>query len=226
MKPCVVNVANGGGYPAGQDRLDNSLKNVGYLGARSYWRDSLPPGAPTHHDVPYAFKTHALLHAERTLGVNMLIWADASMVAVNDISPIMLHAAKQGVCLWRAGWTVGQWTSDAALPKLGIGREDAMKVPLLVGGLMAIDLTHPKGRKFLDQWHAFATDGVSFRGPWNNKGNGASTDNRVLGHRHDMPSISVIAQRLSIVPVDCPKWFAYDMGGPPPGEPIFLARGL
>lgn len=229
MSVCVVNVSCGRpGYTQGQTRLNASLDQHGYKGERMYWGDAcakkLPPGSPSHESVPYAFKLHALKAAEEA-GHTTLLWADSSMWLTGAIDPIVAHAKQYGVAAWNGGWSVGQWTSDRALTKLEISRDAAMLLPLVVGGLVCINTEHAKGKQLLDEWFRFATDGVSFIGAWDNVGGKVSADSRVLGHRHDMPSLSVIANRLDVELLKCPKWFSYDSDTPDP-QSIFLARGI
>lgn len=224
MNVCITNVAVGGWYLKGQDRLRKSLSDVGYQG-RGLWFDKTPANRPPHSHTPYAFKLGALVQAA-SAGYEVVMWADASMWATQPVEPIFEHARQHGAALWRAGWSVGEWTSDAALPKLGMSRDEAMKIPLLVGGLVAICLSHPSGRQLLSLWSDFSNDRVSFKGPWSNEKKQASKDPRVLGHRHDMPSLSVLGHRLEIPPIDPPKWFAYATDAPAPPEATFLARGM
>jgi hypothetical protein len=55
----------------------------------------------------------------------------------------------------------------------------------------------PKCQQFVFDYQARAIDGT-FKGPWDNSGNKASSDPRVLGHRHDQTAASVIATRCGM----------------------------
>ncbi len=65
MSRAVVNVAFGGPFLAGQDRLIASLDEHAPSVSRVFYRDTLPPGSPSHKEKPYAFKTSSLLDAKR-----------------------------------------------------------------------------------------------------------------------------------------------------------------
>jgi hypothetical protein len=61
-------------------------------------------------------------------------------------------------------------------------------------GCIGLDFRNIQANDFLDQWHSYATDGVSFLGP-HGKDPRASKDPYFSGSRHDIPSASVIAHR-------------------------------
>jgi hypothetical protein len=92
---------------------------------------------------------------------------------------------------------VGNWTSDAALPLLGITREQSFKIPKLATHSLGLDLKTNIARDFLSQWMDAANNG-SFRGAWTNNNHEVSQDPRVCGHRHDLSAASVIADRLGM----------------------------
>ena len=208
IKHCVVNVAVGPGHVRGQQRLMESLRVQKYRGDFISWTDAYPPGSPTHAQTPYAFKFFALKEAVRR-GYDVICWLDASFWAVADPMIVFREISRQGYALWLSGWTVGNWCKDSALPALGVTREEALKIPLVMGGAVGIDMNNPLGRSLLDQMLRYAQDGISFPGPWDNKERKASSDPRVYGHRHDMPALSVAAHRLGMNIFSCPHLVAY-----------------
>lgn len=218
MRTCIVNYASGTGHCMGQRRLVASLEKHGYTGDLLLYGDehgnSLPPGCPKHSEVPYAFKTYGMVEAVRR-GATLPMWMDASMWITSRLDPILDYAREHGAASWLCGFSVADWTHDTGLARMGITREQARSIPLIVGGLVAISTEHPAGRELLDRWHGFASDGESFVGSWNN-------------HRHDMPSLSYLIHKLGIPPIGCPKWFAYDSNPPQKPDPIsiVLARGM
>lgn len=205
----IVNVACGGWYPQGQRRLFTSLVNVGFGGLTAVYHQ-VPDGCPDHQSNPYAFKIHALAQARAAHPeARYLLWADASMYFVRDPSPLFEAATAQGgVAAWLAGWSVGEWCCDRALPILGITREEAFTIPLVQGGLYCVDTLNPTGTKFLAEIARLATQDA-FIGPWDNAGNVASRDPRVKGHRHDMPALSVTLRNLGIKPMADHSLYAY-----------------
>lgn len=225
----MVNVASGQWYSAGQKRLDDSLTAVRYAGGRMYWGDAmpdaLPPGAVPHKQVAYGFKTHAI-EAARVAGHKSILWLDASMWAIKSIDPIFAHADKHGAAVWYCdGFMVGQWCADSALASLGLSREEAMSIRLITGGIVCLSMEHRAGRMILEQWLRYSEDGVSFLGPWDNAGQAASKDPRVLGHRHDMPALSVLVERAGVQPMVPPHWFSYWAETLDPSV-LVVARGM
>jgi hypothetical protein len=196
MRTAIATVGVGASYPRGVARLLESLNTVGYAGDRHYWTDKLPAGSPPHLDTPYAFKLHALRPLARDGNYDVIFWLDASMWCLRDITPIFEHALEHGATVWRCGFSVADWCDPAPLARLQLNREEAAKIPLVAGGIVAIAPKHPLGAALLEGWWQYATDGVSFKGPWTT-------------HRHDMPSLSTLVHRLGIEPVNCPKWWAY-----------------
>lgn len=211
MTTAIVSVGIGASYPKGVARLVESLKTIGYAGTIKTWTTEYPANSPTHQQVPYAFKLFAM---REVANHDVVFWLDASMWAIRDLTPIFNHAMIHGAAVWRAGFSVADWCDPAPMAKLGLNREGAKAIPLVCGGIVAIATKHENGKSLLDQWYGYATDGVSFIGPW-------------ATHRHDMPSLSTLVYRLGIEPINCPKWFAYDYDNvTPKEETIVLARGM
>jgi len=178
------------------------LRNGGDVALLVY-KGGVPMGCPTPEDAPYASKVYAM-QAAADAGFTSVLWADASVVAVRPLLPIWELMEGTGYWLasapWLNGrplWVAGEWISDAALPLLNVTREESFGIPKLATHSLGLDLEKEVARSFLSQWMEAANNG-SFYGPWDNAGGAASSDPRVLGHRHDLSAASVIAHRLGM----------------------------
>ncbi len=220
-KRCIINVACGAWYPAGQERLKASLKLVGNTADLLFWRNQLPPDSPAHEDTPYAFKPAAFV-AARNQGYEQILWADASFWAIRPFDAIWDELAEVGHVFPPEAFSVGTWCTDAALKSMGLTREEAWQIDLVKAGFMGFDLTHERSRRFLDQWYHYSRDGVTFKGPW--KRDGLDTDNpKVLGHRHDLTAASVVAWRLGMERSES-NLISCHWENPPDGV-LFMYRG-
>lgn len=224
MKRVIVNVAVGPGHERGSRRLTETVKQFSPDVHVMSWQGKYPPGSPPHAEMPYAFKIHAL-EAAAAKGHRRLLWLDASMYAIKPIDYMFDCADKDGAAVWQSGWMVGQWTTDAALVRLGLSRDEAMGTLLCSGGVVSINLDTEVGSTLLRRWGEYARDGISFQGKWNNKGHTCSQDPRCLGHRHDMPSLSLISRDLGLKP----RLFGdgWDYFTPTPSSTTYiLAQGM
>lgn len=220
---CVVSFADRQPYIRLQDRLVATFKAKGYTGDFQMYRstDQLPEGCPQHihgeRAVPYAFKAYALRQAWEN-GYDMALWADSSIYAIRNPQEAFDCIAKDGYWLLNCGFCTGQWCSDAALVTLDVTREDLFSPqgdqpnwPHLMASTMGLDFRKHNchAQAFLQQYFAFANDGVTFRGipldspiaiqkTWGNAGDEMSADVRVRGHRHDQTAASVIAWKLGM----------------------------
>jgi hypothetical protein len=171
----------------------------------------LPPGCPEHLDIPYAFKAYAL-RAMWDKGYSSVLWADSSVTALRSLNPIWEHTERLGY--WFSdnnGWNCGQWTCDAALPLLGITRQDAFDIPHVAATAFALDFSKLGAVKFFDYYWDGVVNGA-FRGPWVNDKGQASADPRVLGHRHDQTVASVAIWRLGMTTTKQPYLFSDGYG--------------
>jgi hypothetical protein len=196
-KQCLINFAKGGWYTAGQERLIQSVREVGFDGDILAFKDEAElPGCPTHQAAPYAFKPYALREARRR-GYEVVLWADASVWAIRPLAPVFEHITKHGHLFFYNGWC-DTWTSDACMKAFGMCRAQLKITPHLMGICMGWDLRTPKCQVFLDRWFAKANDGVSFFGSWTNANHEVSHDEGVKGHRHDQAVASVLAWQLDM----------------------------
>lgn len=207
-KTCVINFAKGSWYPAGQQRLVQSLREVGYKGDILLFRDEAELACPSHSTAPYAFKPYALSHAVRA-GYEIVLWADSSVWAIRNVQPIFDHIEKHGHLFFYNGWC-DTWTSDACMKAFGICRAQLKITPHLMGICMGWDMRRPKCKVFLDRWFEKANDGVSFPGSWTNNNHEVSHDEGVKGHRHDQAVGSILAWQLGMETIIAHEsYFAY-----------------
>ena len=219
-----MNVAMGKWYPRGQKRLRDSLDAVGYSGGWSPWLD-LPPESPSHSDVPYGFKLYALRHAARNH--DMLLYADASVWFVRPPDAIFDCVERDGYYLSAVPGPhyVGQWSTDRALENLGLTRDEAMTIPMVCGGFLGVDINADAGRMILEWQEEHARIGT-FNGDWTNERGQVSADQRVKGHRHDQPSLSVLAWRENLK-VDGPSgYFVFHAHNKASARTVAFTRGM
>ena len=215
MKRCVINFASGSWFARGQARLKESFLSHGYDGDFLLYDDTSEFDCPPHNEMPYAFKPYMFQKAI-DMGYQQIIWCDAAIFLANDksLGRIYRQLDTNGYMLVLNGWNTGQWCSDAALPLLGITREESFKIPHIMANAMAFDVSSDRSKEFLRQYYEHAKDG-SFRGAWTNEKNQVSNDPRVMGHRHDQTAGSVIAWRLGMTNL-LTHWTTYDPQDPDP----------
>lgn len=191
----ILNLATGN-YIVGQNRLRQTLSGF-YDGDLLFFTEESQFNSPTHKENPYAFKTYAFQHAIN-LGYKKILWLDASIYAIKDITPVWDMIENKGYIMQEAGWNCGQWSNDRSLEYFGIEREYAMKMPMYGNaGLLGLNIEKELPKIFFERWHKASQDGI-FKGAWNNSNNSESNDIRCLGHRHDMSTGSIIANLLGM----------------------------
>jgi hypothetical protein len=176
----------------------------------------MPPGSPSHRDVPYAFKAHAIKQA-LDRGADLILWADSSILPIRSLEPLWQRIEAEGYWISRNGWKNSEWTADSAYPLLGVTREENDQIPHVVATSFGLNLRHETGRRMFERYLELANNGA-FRGPWTN--GPQSVDGRrgpcgpasTRGHRHDQTALSVIAWREGCVLTDPPSVFAYRGG--------------
>lgn len=200
---CVVSSGFGAWYPRGVDRLRASLAETNPGLAAILFRDS-ETHARMHARAAYSFKFDAI-EAARAAGFDSVLWLDASVWAVSDLSPVFELLESRGVYLVEDGWRFGQWCSDAALGVFssvcpgGLSRDRALEIPNLWACMLGVCPGSPAGSAFLREVWGFidARPGV-FNGPANNTDGSASSDPRVLGHRYDQTVCEFVSWRLGL----------------------------
>jgi hypothetical protein len=210
---CIISFATADKqFRRGLDRLRDSARAHGYDGEIVTWPPAtLPEDCPSFSDVPYAFKPFCFQQA-RDGGMEAVLWLDSSCVVIRPLDEIFAAIEEDGYALFRNGaFRVGAWCGDEALARFDMTRDEAMKLPELVGSAIGLRLDHPTGAAFLERWLAEARDGRSFRGvasltggaddfwsvKWNYRGR-VSLDARVRGHRFDQSVAGLVAHRLGM----------------------------
>jgi hypothetical protein len=193
-------------YRAGQKRLQESLGDVPNLMFTEYSQI----GSPTHQDSPYEFKIHAI---ERGFEKdNIVLWADASMYLMGDISRIEKIIQEDGYFIEEAGHYVNDWCNQHTRQYFQLQPEE--NYTMFSAGLLGLDKTSPIAMSFFSQWKASAKAGC-FKGDWSN-------------HRHDMTCGSIIAQRIGLKYQRGGSHMAYIgevFGEPEPGA-VFHLKGI
>jgi hypothetical protein len=176
----IVNFATGQ-YLKGQQRLANSLNGYKKLMLTGYPTIN----SPTHEQSPYEFKINSIESAWNHDPV--VLWVDASMWRVGDLSKIEDLIIKDGYFMTESGHWTGQWTNQFTKNYFKTTDEE-MKVPggmfMFSAGLLGLNRNSPIAVEFLRQWKGSAKAGC-FKGDWKD-------------HRHDMSCGSIIAQRLGM----------------------------
>ncbi len=208
MRECIICVGIGSWYPRGARRMQDTLRNVGYSGDILLWDDDLPPGSPTHHDVPYAFKSYAFEFA-RARGYGPTLWCDASTWFLRHPQTILDRIHQDGYYLWYNPLeTMGEYCADAVLDRFKLDREVAMQVPSTATTVFGLDLQSSTGCEILRRYSIAARDG-SFCVAWDNDLSGppwrpglrrafVSTDCRVRGGRHGQTVLGILAHDMGL----------------------------
>jgi len=198
-------------YARGQQRLSRSLGNIPKLMYTKYEEI----GSPTHQESPYEFKVHAIEKAfEKD---DIVLWVDASMYLVGDLTKIENLIKEDGYFMEEAGHWVGSWTNQFTRDYFKLTPEEA-KVPsgmfMFSAGLLGLNKNSEVAMEFFRQWKESALAGC-FRGHWDN-------------HRHDMSCGSIIAQRLGMKYQRGGKHMSYIGPGysQPEPESVFYLQGI
>lgn len=232
MRRAVVSVGTDH-YQNGLERLEKSVKKFSPEAKFAGW-NALPKEWPTHQDKPYAFKAHAL--ATASYGADLLIWADAAVVAVKPMEPLWERIESEGYWFPLNGWTNYEWTADSAYEDLfpgipiDVARGINKRFPQVVATTFGINIRKPIGMEFLKEYLRLSNTNA-FCGPWTNSNSseaqnwkqdpsrmGPCGPSDVLGHRHDQTAASLIAYRLKMKLEQCPGFFGYN----PPAESVVL----
>lgn len=212
VKRCVVNLATDK-FRYGQRRLAEKMKsrNVPLL----LWGHESELFAPLHSDNPYAFKIYAI-QAAREMGYDQILWVDASVYPVKDITPVFDWLTEKGIFLEEAGHYAGQWCNEDGLKYFGITKDEAMKMPMFSAGFIGLDFNNPISQEFFAEWKEAMLNGV-FKGLWEN-------------HRHDMAAGSIIANKQGLLPLYSKggTFFAYrgEGFGEPKETVVFELQGM
>lgn len=196
MNDCIVNVGFGGWHPTGSARLRRSLIEHGYPGAIQCWTNELPPGSPSHQDVPYGMKVYAMEWA-LTMGFQRVMWLDSSVWCIRYPEYHMQAMARDGYYLVHSGWDCDQWTNDECLAHFGLTREQARDIPMISAGILGLNFGTELAREFFARWKNAMHAGC-FKGAWTNPAYVEGGEMRNRGHRHDQSCASIIAHGMGM----------------------------
>lgn len=222
---CIVSCCYSEGrpdyYKKYADRLEASLEKFHPLTDRMIWRDSWPPGSPSHSQLHYGFKFYALKWAFDK-GYRRAIWLDAGTELLAPMDPVEDKLKRDGYALLTGPDVLGEWISDGALAYLGATRERAMQLKLAGGCLIGLDWANEVAQRFLKRYATLAKetrhfmcyhteqsvkDGV-MRSVLVTDGDNIplSSDPRVKGHRSDEACFSIIMDQLGMTPMTISEW--------------------
>lgn len=192
VKRCVVNVSTERYWP-GQKRLVKSLKtHTPDIDILTFGSEA-EVGAAKHKVNNYSFKPMAMLKAYE-MGYRQILWLDASMNVIKDITGIFDLIDKDGYFFVDSGWPNSRWTNDRALEYFGTNDGE-----MLSSGILGVDLTNPQAYSFFDAWTQAMRDGI-FNGDWSN-------------HRHDQTAASIIAHKMGMKLQEANTFMVYGKEG-------------
>lgn len=194
-------------YKPGQDRLVASLNGTRSMMFSNYQLLN----SPTHQESPYQFKIHAIEKAFEQDPI--VLWCDASMYLVGDLSRIENLIKQTGYFMEEAGHYVKDWCNQQTRQYFHLTPEED-GFTMFAAGLLGLNSESKIAMDYFHQWKAAAKSGC-FKGDWSN-------------HRHDMTCGSIIAQRLGMTYQKGGSHMAYI--GPGYGEPnpeaVFHLQGI
>jgi hypothetical protein len=232
---CVVAIGNH--YPRLAARLIERFNSASPGYQIQAWVNTLPPGAPKgvivggYDYTAYCAKPFALDYA-RQCGATQAILLDAAFFPIRPIKPLVEHVQRNGYYLCRNGFSVGEWSSDAALNKFNVSREQALGIEEISSYCVGLDLSPNSVDPLFLLWWWMKSVGT-FAAPHTNTGHPGrnqgfvSADARVKGHRHDQTALSLIAHDLGMTRLsDRPEFTAYQRGygGAFPNESTVLVN--
>lgn len=194
-KPVVLCEAIGHWYPAGLDRLANSLQWHGYAGDFMLYRNEYPPFCPSHQDNPYAFKIYAIREAIR-MGYKTLLQIDCSFWAIRNPHPIFDIIIDKGIFAFRSGYNCAQTVPDNLLADVGITRDEAEKIPETATGIVGLHIDNPDAKKVFEYWADFCDRGLFIND--RNHNPLESSDPRYLHGRQDQSAFSMALYKAGV----------------------------
>jgi hypothetical protein len=207
---CIVSFGKGHNFTKGLKRLEINVKQK--LNIPFFKFDEYPEGCPVHAASPFAFKFFCINEC-RKKGYDVVFWMDSSVIIKNNMDDIFKLLDTQGYFFIKNWHSVGEYCHDKALDTLNITREESFNIPCVQGTQFGLNFSHNNANQFLNKVLEYSNDGITFPGPYTNKDNIASIDNKVAGHRHDQIAMSVVSLRCGMNnwwPHEEHKWFIHD----------------
>lgn len=224
-KPCVISVGVGGHYEVGVNRLERSLIYQGYAGDMRFWKNEYPTGCPEHGgDGQYNFKPFAF-REQFSNGYKIVIWCDASLWAVNNITPLLDYVNEHGLYFFKSGYSLAETATDKLLSVAGVYREELYDVPEFATGLVGVNIENPKGKEFFTKWEDYRAAGL-FGGNRIHDLND-SQHPKFRFSRQDQSAASMILYKMGITTCGEDRNFqAYKDTGHDPKNVLFFIGGL
>lgn len=225
IKPCVISVGIGGHYRVGVERLERSLIFSGYAGDLRFWKEEYPFGCMVHGGTgQYNFKVHAF-NEQFLVGYKVVIWCDASLWAVNNITPLLDYVNDNGLYFFKSGYSLAETATDKLLEYAGVTREEIMEVSEFATGLVGINIDNPLGKEFFTNWKQYMEDGM-FGGSRVHDLND-SQHPKFRFSRQDQSAASMILYKMGITTAgEGRDYQAYKDTGYNPDKILFFIGGL
>lgn len=152
MRSAIINVSTKKFWP-GQKRLISTLQGKTTADLLMYQHEH-EVGAPLHRNNSHGFKTAAMMKAKYA-GYDLILWLDASMYVIKDLSPIFDQVERDGYFFQDSGWENERWTNESQRKYFGTNKGE-----MISSGVVGINVNHPEGMKFLELWHKAMLDGM------------------------------------------------------------------
>jgi hypothetical protein len=221
---CITSVGCRDRYVPYLDRLEASLRAHAPNIPRLFFRDVWPPQSPTHQENHYAFKVHAM-HSVYWAGFDIGIWLDAACEVIGDLAPIIEVVRSKGYYIAAGDEPLGEWVSDQALDKFQVSRDEAMKLKLCGGAIVAVNFraVEALGYEFVKQWKELSEQGLFYTSHSEHSPDRMrslrvsdgparevhSLDPRCKGHRSDEACFSLMLHERGLRPFDVDEYFMH-----------------
>lgn len=184
-KCVIINAAIGKWYPKGQQRLLESLRNVGYSGNIMTWSNE-PINEYYDEVCPYTIKAAAFYEAQKA-GYKHIVWLDCSIYAIREINSFFDLLASDAYYFWKSGWNLAQSSNDYAIQYYGYTRDEAEKLPECASSIIGLNMDNPKCQNWLELFLKSAKDNVFHGSRFHDN---QSSDPRFKFHRQDQTAAS------------------------------------
>lgn len=172
----IINLSTERYWP-GQVRLAKSIQE--HVDIRVIlWCDEAEVDALPHLENNYSFKPLCFKRAYE-LGIRYILWLDASMVVIKDLTPIFDIIERDGYFFQDSGWMNDRWTNAKAKDYFSTDEGH-----MLSSGVLGLDMDSEVGNMFWQRWQGAMHAGIF---------NGSHTD-----HRHDQTAASLIAHNMGL----------------------------
>ena len=216
-------------YVLGEERLRQSLINVGFAGSYFSFKDYKSIDSPSHSEIPYAFKPYAIKKV-KDLGYDIVIWIDSAVYPTKKFDHFVKHIEENGHAFFdNIGFAIRDHTSDKCLEYFNMTDEESWKHPMIMACLMGFNFNNETTCKIFKEYYEAANE-QAYGGDWINNDLQVSTNPKVKGHRHDQSVMSIILAKKGIKPIHPNSTFFAYYGNPghePHAETVcFLSQGF